>query len=310
MAGVDIEALAGIIAAGGAPTPAQLDELAGSRDVIGLGLLAADVRARRHGSRGTFVRVETLDVASLADGAAVDVPAEAGEVRLVGTPVSLDAAVAAVRLVRAATTVPVSGWALDDLAGWGHPLPEVLVALRTAGLDAVATARVDRCDLEGVRAVASAGLMLQTVTLGTPVDDDALMEYLEQVRAWQAATGVVRACAPLPVESSGDHPTTGFDDMRHVALARLVLDNVAHIQAHWVRMGAKLAQSCLLFGADDIDAVPARDAMPHGPRRAILEEVRRNLLAASLDAVERDGAFADRRPVAGPVGPGTPGSRA
>ncbi len=225
-------------------------------------------------------------------------------------PGSLDAAVAAVRLVRAATTVPVSGWALDELADWGHPLPEVLGALRTAGLDAVATARVDRCDLERARAVASAGLMLQSVTLGTPVEDDALLEYLEQVRAWQSATGVVRACAPLPVESSGDQPTTGFDDMRHVALARLVLDNVAHVQAHWVRMGAKLAQSCLLFGADDIDAVPARDAMPHGPRRAILEEVRRNLLAASLDAVERDGAFAERRPGAGTAARETPGSRA
>ena len=56
-------------------------------------------------------------------------------------------------------------------------------------------------------------------------------------------------------------------------------------------MGAKLSQSCLLFGANDLDAVPARDDMPHGPRRAILEEVRRNILAASLDVVERDGSF-------------------
>ncbi|MBA2354805.1 MAG: aminofutalosine synthase MqnE, partial [Acidobacteria bacterium] len=59
-------------------------------------------------------------------------------------------------------------------------------------------------------------------------------------------------------------------------------------------MGAKLAQACLLFGADDLDGVPARDDLPHGPRRAILEEVRRNILAASLDPVERDGRFALR----------------
>ena len=77
----------------------------------------------------------------------------------------------------------------------------------------------------------------------------------------------------------------------NVALSRLVLDNVPHIQAHWTRMGAKLSQSCLLFGADDIDAVPAADALPHGPRRAILEEVRRNLTAASLTPIERDGAW-------------------
>ena len=103
-----------------------------------------------------------------------------------------------------------------------------------------------------------------------------------------------RGCVPLAVETATDAPTTGYDDMRHVALARLVLDNVAHIQAHWTRMGAKLSQAALLFGANDIDAVPARDTMPHGPRRAILEEVRRNLQAASLDAVERDGAFGVR----------------
>jgi aminodeoxyfutalosine synthase len=114
------------------------------------------------------------------------------------------------------------------------------------------------------------------------------------VRAWQAATGVIRACAPLPVEVSADAPTTGFDDMRHVALARLALDNVPHLSAHWTRMGPKLSQSCLLFGADDIDAVPARDDMPHGPRRAIVEEVRRNIAAASLAVVERDGAWQPR----------------
>ena len=102
---------------------------------------------------------------------------------------------------------------------------------------------------------------------------------------------MVRACAPLPVETPAEQPTTGYDDMRHVAIARLVLDNVDHIQAHWLRMGAKLSQSCLLFGANDIDGVPARDEMPHGPRRAILEEVRRNILAASLEVVERDGSF-------------------
>jgi len=145
--------------------------------------------------------------------------------------------------------------------------------------------------------VADAGLVLQSVTLGTPLEGDALLDALEQIRSWQAATGVVRACVPVPVETAIDQPTTGYDDMRHVAVARLLLDNVAHIQAHWSRMGAKLSQACLLFGADDIDAVPARDAMPYGPRRAIVEEVRRNLAAASLEPVERDGAHAARHAV-------------
>lgn len=294
MAVVDIEALAERIAAGTALTSAQLRELACGRDLIGLGMLAADARTRRHDQRGTFVRVDVLDVTAVATGAAVDVPLEAGEVRLLGTPASLDAAVAAIGAVRAASDVPMSGWALDEVAAWGGSLEHTLAGLRAAGLDAIASARIDRLDLDRLRAVQAAGLALQTVTLGLPVSDDALLDALETLRAWQAATGVVRACAPLPIETSPDRPTTGYDDMRHVALARLVLDNVAHIQAHWGRMGAKLSQSCLLFGADDLDAVPARDDMPHGPRRAIVEEVRRNLAAASLVAVERDGAFRPR----------------
>ena len=295
MVAVDFDQLTEALAAGTALSGTQLRALAHSRDLIGLGMLAADVRTRLHGGRGTFVRIETIDVTGRPEDAAVEVPAEAGEVRFMGTPVSLEAAVAAVRAVRATTPVPLSGWALDALVHWGGSLAATLGALRAAGLDAVATARLDRLDLEQLRAVADAGLVLQTVTVGVPSDDDVLLDQLEQLRAWQAATGVVRACAPLPVEVSAEQPTTGYDDMRHVALARLVLDNVTHVQAHWTRMGAKLSQSCLLFGANDIDAVPARDAMPHGPRRAILEEVRRNLQAASLDVVERDGAFAERR---------------
>ncbi len=291
---LDFEQLGETLAGGAVLSAGQLRDLVHSRDLIGLGMLAADARTRRHGTQGTFVRVETVDVAALPGDAAASIPIEAGEVRVQGRPVSPAAAVAVVRRLAAVANVPVTGFALDDLTALGAPLSETLRALRGAGVTAIATARIDRLDLASLQAVADAGLAVQTVTLGTPVGGEDFLEALERLRSWQAATGVVRACAPLPVETPAEHPTTGYDDMRHVAIARLVLDNVAHVQAHWTRMGAKLSQSCLLFGADDVDAVPARDAMPHGPRRAILEEVRRNVRAASLVPVERDGAFAPR----------------
>ncbi|AMY11197.1 FO synthase subunit 2 [Luteitalea pratensis] len=305
MAAVDFDRLTEALAAGEALSASQLHALAHSRDLIGLGMLAADARTRRHGTRGTFVRVQVVDVSHVpADtgGFGLDLPQLAtaeggtfsmGELRLVGAPASLATARLMVLAAASRGGVPVSAWTVEELSALG-PLADVAATLREAGLHAVASARLDRLVAADLDALASAGLPVQSVTLGTPVDGDALLDQLEALRAWQAATGVVRACAPLPVETSLEQPTTGYDDMRHVAVARLVLDNVPHIQAHWVRMGAKLSQSCLLFGADDIDAVPARDDMPHGPRRAILEEVRRNLAAASLDAVERDGAFRPR----------------
>jgi aminodeoxyfutalosine synthase len=309
MVAVDFEQLSETLAAGAALSALQLRDLADSRDLIGLGMLAADVRTRWHGTQGTFVRVAVVDVSNAsadAGGFGLDLPHVGadgsiegggtfamGELRLVGAPSSLDAARVMVAAAARQAGVPVSAWSVDALASLG-PLADVARTLREAGLHAVASARVDRLSVADLEALAAAGLPLQTVTLGTPLDGEALLDALEQVRAWQAATGVVRACCPLPVDASAEQPTTGYDDMRHVALARIVLDNVAHIQAHWARLGAKLSQACLLFGADDLDAVPAHDALTHGPRRAILEEVRRNLVAASLEPVERDGAFAVR----------------
>ena len=48
---------------------------------------------------------------------------------------------------------------------------------------------------------------------------------------------------------------TGVDYLRIGARARLVLDNVRHIQAGWVTEGPALAQLALLFGADDFGGV-------------------------------------------------------
>jgi aminodeoxyfutalosine synthase len=76
-----------------------------------------------------------------------------------------------------------------------------------------------------------------------------------------------------------------------VAIARLLLDNVETIQVDWRSYGPKLAQVALTFGADDLDGVSASDEAPDGPRRAPVEEVRRNIQAASRVAVERDGRF-------------------
>jgi 2-iminoacetate synthase ThiH len=69
---------------------------------------------------------------------------------------------------------------------------------------------------------------------------------------------------------------------------------VSSIQVDWGQYGPKLAQVALLFGADDLDGVSPVDDQSEGRRRAPLEEVRRNIEAASLRPVERDGRFAVR----------------
>jgi aminodeoxyfutalosine synthase len=86
-------------------------------------------------------------------------------------------------------------------------------------------------------------------------------------------------------------PSTGYQDVKQVAIARLLLDNVPSIQVHWTLYGPKLAQVALAFGADDVDGVPPGDDPNVGRRRQPLEEIRRNIEACGQTPIERNGRF-------------------
>jgi len=84
------------------------------------------------------------------------------------------------------------------------------------------------------------------------------VDHLLRLRQAQDATGGFQAFIPLafqPNNSSLSHlfPTTGADDLKTLAVARLLLDNFAHIKTYWVMTGLKLAQVALFFGANDMD---------------------------------------------------------
>ena len=100
------------------------------------------------------------------------------------------------------------------------------------------------------------------------------------------------AINPLPMSLNTFRPTTGYEDVKMVAVARLAAVGVPHVQVDWQRYGPKLAQVALTFGADDIYGVSPSDEAPEGRRRAPLEEIRRNIEAAGFQPAERDGRFA------------------
>ncbi len=268
-----------------------------TRDLVRLGMVASEVRQRVTGGVGTFVRVD--DVA-LADAATVTPAPEAGEVRISGVPASLDDAVAAVRALAAKAAADITGFALHDLALVAGPaLRDWLTALRKSGLTAVAEARLDRLEDAWLEDVTAAGLVVLSLAPGVAVAGEEWSALLDRAAVLQERHGVFQAFQPLPLETSVTEPSTGYDDMRAVATARVLLPSMPRVQVHWGRAGAKLAQACLLFGASDVDGVPARDPMPHGPRRAILEEVRRNIVAVGLTPVERTARFEPRTQDAG-----------
>jgi aminodeoxyfutalosine synthase len=134
------------------------------------------------------------------------------------------------------------------------------------------------------------------------------VEHLALLRELQAETGGFKCFVPLafhPEENDLEEYgwTQGIDDLRTIAVSRLMLDNVDHIKAYWISYGIKMAQLGLHFGADDIDgtvhneqkiyrdagsktdqSTPADDL-----RRAIVEAgfvpTRRNLLYQVMEAV-------------------------
>ena len=281
---------------------AELSALASSHDILTLGMLADEARRLRHGSRTTFVRV--ADVPSEPGGTAVWGSA-AGEIRIVGSPASAAAAVARVREVAPrAGDVPLSGFSLADLEQLalteGMTLRALLEQLRDAGLELVAEAPFDRLQDRqtigrgGEHRRALAGPADRASVAGCPGGRRAascITRLLSRSQRAAAHVAVIRTFAPLPRRFNPAAPSTGYEDIKRVALARLLVDAVPSIQVDWSLYGPKLAQVALTVGADDVDGVSAEDDLSQGPRRAPLEEIRRNIRAAGLDPVERDGRF-------------------
>ncbi len=85
------------------------------------------------------------------------------------------------------------------------------------------------------------------------------VQHLLHIRDLQDRTGGFRAFIPWSFQANhtrlSERPQSGVDYLRMVALSRLVLDNVEHIQAGWVTEGPDLAQIALTFGADDFGGV-------------------------------------------------------
>ncbi len=94
------------------------------------------------------------------------------------------------------------------------------------------------------------------------------VEHLDALRLAQDETNGFLAFIPLAfhpknTEMSDISRTTGIDDLKNIAVARLMLDNFPHIKAYWVMIGPKVAQIALSFGADDMDGTVKEEVITH-----------------------------------------------
>ena len=196
---------------------------------------------------------------------------------------------------------------------------EVLRRLRDAGMDSmpgggaeIFSERVRRiiCDhkIDGGEWLEIAAMAHRmgiksncTMLYGHIENEEDRADHLVRLRAVQDETGGFVTYIPLafhPDNTPLEHvpKTTGFADLKNIAVARLLLDNIPHIKAYWVMMTPKIAQVAQRFGADDIDGTVVEEKIYHDAGAETSQGLRRGELlrlirAAGREPVERDTAY-------------------
>lgn len=132
------------------------------------------------------------------------------------------------------------------------------------------------------------------------------VDHLMRLRALEDESPGFNAFIPLAYHPENnylglEYHTTGSDDLRHIATARLVLDNVPHVKAYWVMVTPKLAQVALAFGADDLDGTVVEETIYHMAGA----ETAQQLTRAELERVVREAGFTpvERDTLYNPIAP-------
>lgn len=173
---------------------------------------------------------------------------------------------------------------LAELAG--KPVDETLGLLQEAGLGSlpgggaeVFSPRIRKltCEkkisgnawLEIAKAAHRLGLNTNATMLYGHIETlEERLEHLTALRDAQDETKGFLAFIPLAFHPKNTAMselarTTGLDDLKNIAVARLFLDNFPHIKAYWVMIGPQMAQIALSFGADDMDGTVKEEVITH-----------------------------------------------
>ena len=200
-----------------------------------------------------------------------------------------------------------------------RPLPEVIHELREAGLDScpgggaeIFAERVHQEIYKGkiggdqwlatARTAHECGLKTNATMLYGHVETvPEKVDHLLRLRDLQDETGGFVTFIPLAFHSANTQmsefpETTGYADLRNIAVSRLLLDNFDHIKAYWIMITPKITQTAMHFGADDFDGTVddeeiAHDAGASTPLYLPMAELVELIRAAGRVPVERDTLF-------------------
>lgn len=140
-----------------------------------------------------------------------------------------------------------------------------------------------------------------TMLYGTIETTKERVEHLISLREQQDKSGGFQAFIPLAYHPDNNQlkklgAPSGADDLRTIAVSRLMLDNIPNIKAYWVMLGVKVAQVAQSFGANDLDGTVTEEKIYHmagadTPNLLSLEELKNLIREVNRIPVERSTTY-------------------
>jgi aminodeoxyfutalosine synthase len=222
--------------------------------------------------------------------------------------------------IKALTAVEIAHIARIEKMSWEN----VLIALRDAGLDTMpgggaetfsAAVREQIADkklggaeyIDVHRTAHRLGIRTNCTMLYGHVETHAdRVAHLRMLRDLQDETAGFLAYIPLAYHPDDNElgvqlnrkgmATTGFDDLRMLAVGRLYLDNIRHIKTHWIMVTPFLSQTSLSFGVNDMEGTVVREKIYHAvgahtPQAMTLAEILKLIRGANKIPAERDSFY-------------------
>jgi aminodeoxyfutalosine synthase len=222
--------------------------------------------------------------------------------------------------IKALTAVEIAHIARIEKMTW----EAVLLALKDAGLDTmpgggaetfsaavreqIADKKLGGADYIDVHRTAHRlGIRTNCTMLYGHVETHAdRVAHLRMLRDLQDETGGFLAYIPLAYHPDDNElgiqlgrrgvASTGFDDLRNLAVGRLFLDNIEHIKTHWIMVTPFLSQTSLSFGVNDMEGTVVREKIYHAvgahtPQAMSLDELVRLIRGAKKVPAERDSFY-------------------
>ena len=201
---------------------------------------------------------------------------------------------------------------------------DVLIALRDAGLDTmpgggaetfsaavrdvIADKKLGGTDYIDVHRTAhTLGIRTNCTMLYGHVETmEDRVQHLTMLRDLQDETGGFLAFIPLSYHPDDNElgvtlgrqgtASTGFDDLRNLAVGRLYLDNFEHIKSHWIMVTSAVSQIALHFGVNDIEGTVVREKIYHAvgahtPQGMTLDQLLALIRGAGKHPAERDSFY-------------------